>query len=218
MPTEHNTSEEDREHRHVRRALKDLPKAKAPWFFEAKLQQRLREEKSLTAGSFWRPVPAYVVSAVVLFIVGVIGYTSFYIQESLDQPVQVSETPAAEPQQQPVSTPASPVATLPPGDAHQEMTPPGPGPSAPSTDVVQESRPMERTAASHQQESAETDLPNSQFVPTPSLQELGIQARPVGLRPESGPAYVYDSVVVLPAARDSIDSLKALIDSLHRQP
>lgn len=219
MPIEHNTSEEDREHRHVRRALKSLPKAKAPWYFEAKLQQRLRTEKSTTAASFWRPMPAYVASAVVLFIVGVIGYTSFFIQESLDQPAQVSETPTTEPPQQPGPTPASPTVTSPSGvETHQEVTMAGPGPSAPSTSIVQESRPMDRTATSHQDENAETDVSSTQFVPTPSLQELGVQARPVGLRAGSSPAYVYDSAVVLPAARDSLDSLKALIDSLHRHP
>lgn len=219
MPTEHNTSEEDREYRLVRRALKNLPRAKAPWYLETKLQQRLRAEHPPAAPSFWRPMPAYVVSAVVLFVVGVIGYTSFFIQESRDQPAQVPEIPTSEAHQQPGPTPASPPVTSPAGvETHQEVTSSGPGPSAPSTSVVQESSPMDRTATSHQEENAVTEMSNTHYVPPPSLQELGIQARPVGLRAGSRQEYVHDSAVVLPSASDSLDSLKALIDSLHRHP
>lgn len=219
MPTEHNTSEEDHGHDDVRRLLKGLPKAKAPWHFEADLQRRLVKKKSAVPATVWGPVSAYVVPAVVLFIVGVIGYTRFFVQEQTHIGEKIKEVPVAAPEHHTAQTPAvqpSPALPVPP-PVQQEVAQPGSGPFTPSTNMVQESRPLDRTAPSYQEDETDGRIPETQFVPTPSLQEMGIQARPVGLRSFVGPMYIVDSAVT-PAARDSLDSLRVGADSLHKNP
>ncbi|GEM_PF-5078770 len=60
----------------LRKALRNLPKAKTPWYFEARLQQRIRGKQNSPKSAI-RAVPAFATVGVVVICAGIIGYLTF---------------------------------------------------------------------------------------------------------------------------------------------
>jgi hypothetical protein len=114
-----DTIDSDEENHPSRQVLKGLPKRKAPWYFEASLQQRLQDarEQGVKPIADIVPFPA-ITGAVVLFVaLGVTGYfllTSPLIKSDSEenspatsQPQEQTEGPSTEVDLQP--TPAKPL-------------------------------------------------------------------------------------------------------------
>ncbi len=77
----------------LRDALRNLPKIKAPWYFDARLQQRIRGNEKETPRGIFRPIPAFATLAVVLVCTGVVGYLTYL---SPQEPGQLIDNQAVE--------------------------------------------------------------------------------------------------------------------------
>lgn len=135
MSDQKNISEENDP---VRKKLQNLPKSKAPWYFEARLQQRIRGESRPQGNWFTaRPLPALALSAGVFLFVCVAGYYTLIVPPGNDQQIILpdsSGSPNSIPQTIPEPEKTSPYPV-------QNAEPPAgkAGPNAPSTDVTVES-------------------------------------------------------------------------------
>ncbi len=134
--SEKNTIPED--NNPVRKKLRSLPQAKAPWYFEARLQQRIRGGSG-RQGSwlFTKPLPALALSAGVFLFVCVAGYYALVAPSAEEQQMQIPESG---------STTNSGIQTAPQQEqtteALEEHGIPAEtksGPNAPATDVTIES-------------------------------------------------------------------------------
>jgi hypothetical protein len=201
----------------VRKELRALQKLKAPWYFEAKLRQRLVSERERRSISFSRPLPAYAYSAVgvaaaaimVYFIVTRPGETTDIIQQP---DVQTAPEKSEEPP--PSAEPVEAREVIPEQEIPQKRDLQH-GPSAPVNEATVESGidtlpGEERTAAEAQtirlkdDDSQDTGMEVEFTLPAPML-EL---QKPVGtIRIE------VDSAQALTIA-DSVDSLRQHADSL----
>jgi hypothetical protein len=74
----------------VREELRNLRRVKAPWYFEAELQQRLRMAEKRPRRQ-WSPIPAYALSTIAVIAIGVIGYYMILLPLTANQ-----ETPKIE--------------------------------------------------------------------------------------------------------------------------
>jgi hypothetical protein len=114
-PSQMQAEEEER----LRQELRNLPRVKAPWYFESQLQQRLQQGPS-PRGFAARPVLATALTVLVLAVVGSVGYYTYFapfapqpetaprtVTPSSDSPVQTKQTSREpEPERQPVLVPA----------------------------------------------------------------------------------------------------------------
>jgi hypothetical protein len=66
----------DEEKDQARKHLRGLKKHKAPWYFDAQLQQRLRRNRS--AGFLSRPIPSYALSMLAIIGIGVVSYYTLF--------------------------------------------------------------------------------------------------------------------------------------------
>lgn len=114
-PSQMKAEEEER----LRQELLNLPRVKAPWYFESQLQQRLQQGPS-PRGLAARPVLATALTVLVVAVVGSVGYYTYFapfaprpetappaVMPSSASPVRTDQ-PSREPQpeRQPVLVPA----------------------------------------------------------------------------------------------------------------
>jgi len=90
MAKHHQRSPKEPERDRLGEALRGLEKLKAPWYFDAQLQQRLNEFRHRKSLILRRPalLPAYALSVLTLVVAGTIGYYT------LIQPGISPESPA----------------------------------------------------------------------------------------------------------------------------
>ena len=89
----------------VKQELRNLRKIQAPWYFESRLQQRLRrtdEPRSWVT----RPVPAFALSMLALALVGAVGYHFYFNPDFVSPPSQTEEPRREQQAVQPAGAPA----------------------------------------------------------------------------------------------------------------
>jgi hypothetical protein len=205
----------------VRKELSALPRLKAPWYFEAKLRQRLVGERGRRRMSFLRPLPAYAYSAVGVAAAGIIVY--FIVAgpgETTDvMPQQDVRTAQEKAEESPPSVEPVEAQKVLPDQELPQKSDLQQGPSAPQSEATIESGidtlpGGERSAAEAQtirlqdHDSVDAGLRDELKLPTPAL-EL---QKPVGtIRIE------VDSPAQTITITDSTDSLRLRADSLRRE-
>lgn len=209
----------------VKQELRGLRKVQAPWYFESRLQQRLRmgdQPRSWMA----RPVPAFALSLLAVAMVGTIGYYVYVNSEFASSPLQKAEEPAPQPE---VARPS----VNPPLAPRQEVAPlvvpesAGGRQQGPSESADQRMR-------STLQQRYETEPRPSENVVTKPSDEASLPPRgsmtsgrpdtstqQPRLAPEtrmSGVATYLDSAKSVDTSSARKDTTKARRDSLHRIP
>lgn len=204
----------------LKHELRSLPKMKAPWFFEAELQRRLREGAGEWSLSRWvaRPVPAYAFSMLGIVAVGVFAYL-FMIQtpatDQMRKETSVGLKDAATSSEQIVQPTPYPVP-----QTQQELQPainesPGRGPSTGSADALIEARIETDRLPTPRSRTKVVELAPSQDVDV--REGIGPAAPQQMQRSANGLSYRLDSMTHR-AAKDSLDSLKNQLDSLSKTP
>ena len=209
----------------LKKSLRDLPKLKAPWFFEAELQRRLHEgsHRSRARSFLARPVPACALSVFGVAVAGVLAYLMMVRTPEIEPfiievPVERTEL---SPNQPHVEQPASPQKQEHGESNPMVVEPSGRGPSSGNVGATIESK-IEQdhspAAGSGTRSISEPQLETStsqEAVPTtisrPAYQPHA--PKPVGVI-----STAFDSTSWQQALRDSLDTLKIHADSLKRKP
>lgn len=215
MSDTENHHREDEEHRKVREVLKGLPGKKAPWFFEARLQQRLQEERNAGKSRGWltTPAPAYALSAVTAAVLVIVGYYTLYLpftrgDEGTGVPEQMIESGEGITRPSPGESNASP----PPSRRTTEVFTPAEkttkGPSSVSTEPAIEAPVMKRESTS----GAEMKSQDSQH---DALQHVELPVTPArAVETPVGTIHMRLDSLAGSAGRDSIDTLQSRRDSV----
>jgi len=218
--------------RKIREALKSLERKKAPWYFDAELQQRLARERTRRRASlrFAKPLQAYAFSVLVFFALGIIGYYGLF---------RPAEIPVATPRKIVDSTsvsgnPPAPILVqaeqrAPKAEHSQEPVQGGsarqtsPSPQKPK--VTSESKILERSPTVDEalpttisQPQMKIEYPNQDEVKQPLLEEEHVlPTQPRDVEPVISPTYILgDSMKMERSAIDSLDSLRQKPDSLSK--
>jgi len=235
MSKTHPPHREGEEKHPVRQYLKDLPKVNAPWYFEAKLQQRLQRRS--TAGfsglvGLWRPIPAYAYSVVAVLVLGVVGYYAFLSTDPSQNEILETPSPGSnETRESPKPRASSPAPPLTP-----QVMPPQPepaiqqivissgqrGPSVPGTQQVIESPALD---------SQMHEIQMHRMTPSDSIVEImldestKVEATTIHILPSTIPPAPVSVDTVIPDPdtlnkkhEDSAASVKAVADSAKEEP
>jgi hypothetical protein len=216
--------------RKIREALKSLEKKKAPWYFDAELQQRLAGERTRgrTGLRFAKPLPAYAFSVLVFFALGIIGYYGLFRSAEIpdaaprkivdstsvpaNPPVPIlvpaeQRAPKAEHSQEPIQ-----------GVSARQRSPSPNKPKVTSKSEILERSPAvdEALPATISQPQMKIEYPNQDEVKQPLLEEEHmLPTQPSDVEPVISPTYILDdSIKMERSAIDSLDSLSRKPDSL----
>jgi len=196
----------------VRKELQNLRKVKAPWYFDAELQQRLAGlgERRSGAGMFFRPIPAYAVSIVSILALGIIGYYTILGPVGQGDGVPVTDSVGTGMDQKGAERPRrfepriQPIPPPPQEGSSPSLGQPAGGPSAAESGRVIESGVLERQSLHGGQE--EGDSSSKQLVNEPTV---GKQESLAVTRAH------FDTLRSIATPSDSVDSIHVRPDSLH---
>lgn len=221
-PTHHHAGDAEEG---LKKGLRDLPKLKAPWFFEAELQRRLHEgsHRSPLRSFVVRPVPAYALSVFGVAVAGVLAYFMMVRTPEiepfiLEVPVEKNEF---SPDQLPVDQHALPQKQEQGESNAMVVDPSGRGPSSGNVGSTIESKIAQDNSAASDSgirsiSEPQFELSTSQGTTPTMIGSPVYQSN--ALKPVGVISSAFDSSNWHRASRDSLDTLKTQADSVGKKP